>query len=296
MDTLLNSYNETHDSVDLQSLSRTINLEHRNAVLKWLMESLDLLKIEDRMYFSTLTLADRYCSRVRGRWELRYEGPELQLVLLASLCCSLKTTESSLTLSVKSFLEHVSGGHVSCRDIFAAETRLLQLLDFNVFTPSVVLYLEGYYYQVGKTEPGGPLEQNDASQLPPQWIREQYNIALFLLYLSSLHIHIIHGYRHPSVLASACILTAAFNLQLADVQHELPQAIASLSNMGLIDREKDDVERLVRDMSDLWRTSVESAPQDPGVAAVFNLFGSDKRMNTSKISPRSVRPVHASGG
>ncbi len=302
MDSLLNSYDERVDRVDVKCLARTINTDHRNAVLRWLMESLDVLKIEDRVYFSTLSLADRYCSRVTGRWDLRYEGSELQLVILASLCCALKTTECSLDLSIKAFLEHVSGGHVSCKDIFGAETRLLQLLDFNVFGPSVVVYLESYFFQLmndskGEEKSSCPIEQApvDKSLLPP-WTQQQYYISLFLLYLFSLDVTLFYVFRHPSVLVSACILTAAFNMQLADVQHELPHAIAKLSNLGFVDPRRDNLEALVRDVSILWAAKLEVADEDPSIASVMKLFDTKERMYASKIVPRSIRPVCASGG
>lgn len=307
MESLLKSYDERMDRVDVKCLMRTINTDHRNAVLRWLMESLDLLKIEDRVYFSTLLLADKYCAKITGRWDVRYEGSELQLVLLSSLCCALKTTECSLELSIKSFLEHVSGGHVTCKDIFTAETRLLQILDFDVFAPSVAVFLEAYFFDLVKEHlkieglasqgPPCPMEQKpvDKSTLPP-WTQQQYYISLFLLYLFSLDVGLFHSFRHPSVLVSACILTAAFNFQLAEVQHEFPATIAKLTKLGFIDPRRDNIDALVRETNNLWVAKLELAEEDSSIAGVKKLFDSEKRMYASKIIPRQIRPFGASGG
>ena len=145
---LSNLWDTELDSVNPSSLSLSINKAHRNSVLKWLFESLQLLKVEDRVFFASVMLADRYCSRAPLR--RRLEGSELQLIILSSLCCSLKCVESSLDLSVKAFLEHVSGGHVDPKDIFASESRILQALDFNAFSPSPSVYLESFYFALLK--------------------------------------------------------------------------------------------------------------------------------------------------
>lgn len=184
---------------------------------------------------------------------------------------------------------------MSCKDIFAAETRLLHLLDFNVFAPSIVVYLETYFFDLAKQE--CPIEQApvDRSTLPP-WKQQQYFLALFLMYLLSLDVSVIHSFRHPSVLVSACVLTAAFNLQLPDVQVEFPDTIAKLTNLGFVDPRKDDLEQLVRDTSILWAAKLDIYEEDVSVASVVKLFDCEKRMYASKIVPRPMRHAGASGG
>jgi len=293
------SYSET---VDVRALSSFINTEHRAAVLKWLFESLELLTIEERVFFATVVLADRYCARVAAEHRDRprsIEGSDLQLIILSSLCCSLKSCESSLDMSVKGFLEHISGGHVNPKDIFVMEAKLLSCLDFHVFNPSFSVYIESFFYVLSRTtieSLSSPLEQPQSVRPLPDWAAMHYYLSLFLLYLIAFHVETLHAVR-PPLLVSACILTAAFTLSDKKLESiEFQTILEALVEAGWVDSQTHDVSFIVRHMTRFWKR----APDEIGEAAyksICNLFDTDQRHHVSRINPPRVgSDVITSGG
>ena len=288
---LSNLWDPTLDAVPTNGLSASINRSHRNSVLKWLFESLDLLKVEDRVFFATIMLADRYCSRLPGR--RRLEGSELQLVILSSLCCCLKVVESSLDLSVKAFLEHVSGGHVDPKDIFATESKIIQSLDFNTFTPPLSVYLESFYFAL--TQPAvhaGPLEQPVKPSPLPTWAVKQYNLALYLLYLVVFDTDMLHSHR-PAEVAAGCILTSAFTLIDERGEFEFEVVIDGLIRAGWIDQSVD-IAAVISEMTRYWRKTV--AEQSDLVDSIKSLFDNKDKFFVSRIVPKSLEQRRGSGG
>ena len=290
------------ESVDVRSLTDFINTEHRSAVLKWLFESLELLKIEERVFFSTVVLADRYCAKagsVPTESKPRIEGTDLQLIILSSLCCSLKSCESSLDMSVKGFLEHISGGHVNPRDIFVMETKLLTCLDFQVFGPSYSVYLESFFYVLSRTSiesQSSPLEQPQTLRPLPEWAARHLSLSLFLLYLAAFHVETLHAVR-PPLLVSACILTAAFTLSDQRIESiEFQTILEALVEAEWLDTQTHDVAFIVRHMARFWKRAPAEIGE-PVYKSICNLFDTDKRFHVSKISPPRVgSDIVTSGG
>ena len=288
---LSNLQADTCETVDPTELCRKINKTHRNSVLKWLFESLDLLRVEDSVFFCTVLLADRYCflSNVRRK----FEGADLQLVILASLCCSLKIVESSIDLSVKAFLEHVSGGHVEAKDIFQAEARVLQSLNFNAFSPPLSIYLDSFYDMLSdESPPLGPLEQEIRRSSLPDWVKQQKQFALLLLYLSVLDIDWLHS--HPtSQLICRCILTSSDMMDNGlDGSKRLGEIVDRLVEVNWLDSSSD-VSRMISETGDFYSRLV--AKPSEAVESILKIFSLRERSHASKASNHTTRLI-VSGG
>lgn len=282
-------WDPNHDKVVCSDLSGNINTAHRSSVLKWLFESLDLLRIEDRVFFATVMLADRYCALVAPR--RKFEGSELQLIILSALCCSLKVVESSLDLSVKAFLEHVSGGHVEPKDIFATESKILQALDFNTFTPSLSVYLESFYFVLmNPVKSVGPLEQDAGISTLPSWASKQYYLSLYLLYLVVFEVDLLHS-RKPCEVVSACILASA--ITCFDDRRDIDKLVDALFQAGWIS-ETCDISELVSEISTLWMRATNQKSEI--VQSIVHLFDTKEKHFVSRLYPKHSYSVHVSGG
>lgn len=268
----------------MQKLSSNVNTVHRNAVLKWLFESLELLKIGDTVFFGTVILADQFCARYKPTRVL--EGSELQLVILSALCCSLKVVDSTLELSVKAFLEHVSGGHVDPRDIFATEAKILETLDFDAFNPPLCLLIESFYHFLTiprVRETTYPLEQSYPPRMLPEWASRHQQLAVFLLILSVFDVKHLYS-RRPSELVSACIITSELTLQSDhDAAPNLDDIVSVLIRFEWIDRNSD-VALLVAEVTTFWKECLE-APSE-AISSVFSVFDSPERLHVSRITPK----------
>ena len=280
-------YDQEIDSIDIGSFHSNVNLSHRSAVLKWLFESLELLKVGDKVFFGTVLLADKFCSICQTKRIL--EGSELQLVILAALCCTLKAVDSSIELSVKAFLEHVSGGHVDPRDIFATEAKILQSTDFNAFTPALSVYIESFYYAFtlpSETGKANPLEQRYPSNDVPEWALKQQQLALFLLFISVFNMQRLHS-RRASELVSACIITSALTLvNVADAAGpSLDDVVSALVRCGWINKASD-VAILVAEVTSFWKQSLVE-PSD-AIRSVIAAFDSPERRRVSRINPKQT--------
>jgi hypothetical protein len=202
-------------------------------------------------------------------------------------------------MSVKGFLEHISGGHVDPKDIFAMETRILTSLDFHVFSPSYSVYLESFFYVLSRTSAeslSSPLEQSHSRRSLPEWAARNHSLSLFLLCLVAFHVETLHAVR-PPLLASACILTAAFTLSDQRIDSiEFQTILEALVEAEWLDTQVHDVGFIVKHMSRFWKR----ASLDIGEAAyksVFNLFDTDQRFHVSRISPpRLGVDIVTSGG
>lgn len=288
--------------LDTKSLISTINTEHRKSVLKWLFESLELLKIEERVFFASLVLADRYCASVNLRQTSvprRIEGSDLQLIILSALCCSLKSCESSLDMSVKGFIEHISGGHVNLSDIFNMETNILSGLDFNVFNPSYPVYLESFFYVLSRTPIDSalsPLEQPCVARTFPEWAAKKYYLSLFLLYLAAFHVETMYAVK-PPLLISACVLTASFTLGDQTIESLEFQTIQeALVEAQWLDPEIHDVAFIVRHMSRFWKCAAVDIGEEV-FSSICRLFDTDNRYHVSRISPPRIgSDIVTSGG
>jgi hypothetical protein len=288
---LSNLHADTGFAVDPGELCRKINKTHRNSVLKWLFESLDLLRVEDSVFFCAVLLADRYCYQSSVR--RKFEGADLQLVILASLCSSLKIVESSIDLSVRAFLEHVSGGHVEAKDIFQAEARVLQSLNFNAFSPPLSIYLDSFYDMLlEESPPQGPLEQEIRRTSMPEWAKQQKQFALLLLYLSVLDIDWLHSHP-PSELISRCILTSSdMRNNGLDGSKRLEEIALRLVEVNWLDPSSD-ILCIISETGEFYRRLV-SKPSE-AVESILKIFGSRERAQASKASNHAARLV-VSGG
>jgi hypothetical protein len=286
---LSNLWNVELDSVDSTSLSSKISKAHRISVLKWLFESLDLLKVDDSVFFSTVMLSDRYCSRAPVR--RRLEGADLQLVILAGLCCSLKTVDSSIDLSVKAFLEHVSGGHVESKDIFQTEARILEALCFNTFSPPLNVYLESFYEVLWQSTPSGttPLEQETSRSSLPKVLDEQKQFALLVLYILVLDIERLHA-MCPAELISTCILISAHMVR--SDKWDIKTIELGLFEAGWLGTDVD-VSSVVMDTASYIKASMANPSE--AVEAVLRIFGSKERLNVAKLSVSAARLVTSGG-
>ena len=276
---LSNLWDANLDSVDVATLSRRLNESHRGSVLKWLVESLDLLKIDDRVFFATAILADQFAvSRPISSPAL--EASELQLVILASLCCSLKTVDCLLDASIRDFLDHVSGGHVEPKTIFEKEALILETLNWNVITQSPSVYIESFYYALlcDKEVESLVLEQATKSSALPEWAEKQFFFSQFLLYLSVFQINWFHNQK-PSVLVSACILTSMYVIPDYEDRYTLSQIGSLLRNCGWITN--NDIYDLIHSTIANW----EKALSDPSISSILTLFSTPKKMHVSHIRP-----------
>ena len=287
---LSNLWDDEIDSVDCDTLRKSLNRVHRSAVLKWLFESLELLHIEDRVFFTTAMLADRFCAHAVSN-NRPLEGSELQLVILASLCCSLKTVECTLDLPIREFLEHVSGGHVEPRTIFQKETEILQALNWNVITQSLCVFIDSFYYALTFNSTTSPTLEQACVQSPmPQWALKQSNLARFLLFLSVFDTDWLHS-RKPSVLAAACILTSAYTL--LEHEHNI-----SMDNVGTIlihskwIEKDDDLDFLVAETIHYWHRSLSN----DAIAGILALYQTSEKNNVAQIRPpRLISRLSSSG-
>jgi hypothetical protein len=283
--------------VDSQVLSQKINRTHRNSVLKWLFESLDLLKVEDSVFFATVSLSDRYCSH--ASLSRRLEGADLQLVILASLCCCLKVIDSSVDLSVKAFLEHVSGGHVDAKEIFKAEARILKVINFDAFLPSMPEYISGFYdilFSDMKCSEG-PLEQPVRRHILPASMVQRRDMATFLLYLFSLDIDRLHS-SHQTALVSNCILASSWIIdgegcgEPMDVTVSVDSVARKLEEIGWIDARMN-VAAAIDETVSFW----EACLRKPSEASqsIFRIFSSPSRSRVSTLAPVASRMIVGGG-
>jgi hypothetical protein len=271
--------------IGARALSYNINRSHRNSVLKWLFESLELLKVEDRVFFATVILADRYCSRLRCKTKL--EGSELQLIILSCLCCCLKTVESSLDLSVKAFLEHVSGGHVDSKDIFHTESEILEALNFDVFAPSLSVFLESFFLFLSNSmNVAGPLEQSsEKAQISPD-LRKQYFLSLFLLFLVVFEPDVLYS-ASLSEIVSGCILVSASTLD----SENFNSTVRILLNFEWM-QASSDMSSTMNLISKLWeRVSQDKSEVSLSIKALFDC---EAKFFVSRMIPRQNAP--SSGG
>ena len=284
--------------VDSAQLVRKINKSHRNSVLKWLFESLEILRVEDSVFFSTVVLADRYCAQTS--LSRRLEGADLQLVILASLCCCLKIVESSVDLSVKAFLEHVSGGHVDSKDIFQTEAKILRAINFDAFVPSYSEYITVFFNMLCQrpVSTDFPLEQELPSSLMPEWARKQKDMALFLLYLTSLDTDRLHS-RSPGRLAASCILTSVWIVRtfdrssLACAGPDVPSIAKNLIATGWIESNAD-VHRMIEDTTLFWEGCVSK--QSEATQSLVRIFSTPQRSGVSQLSPPVSARTSVGGG
>ena len=284
--------------LDSHELSRKINRTHRNSVLKWLFESLDLLRVEDSVFFATVLLADRYCCRVDLNRKL--EGADLQLVILASLCCSLKVVDTSVDLSVKAFLEHVSGGHVDPKDIFQTEARLLKALEFDAFIPSLSDFVTSFYEALCDdcSCTKSPLEQELAKIQLPYEVMKQQEMAKFLLYLTVLDVERLHSMTLPRLVAG-CILSGAWIVNTSMNYTRSPEAAFQVSTIAdcLVDAgwlcESDDCLSIIHETTAFWEDMV-GKPTD-AVDSLKRLFGSKEKLEVSKLKLLTTRVLSGGG-
>lgn len=291
---LSNLWEKSLDSVDSIALNARINTTHRESVLKWLFESLDLLHVPDGVFFASVVLADRYSSKVESR--RRLEGSELQLVILSSLCCCLKTVDASIDLSVKAFLEHVSGGHVDAKDIFQTEAKLLQALEFNAFTPCLSVYVDSFYNALCLDRAdAGPLEQRTDTRPLPEWAQKQRYLTLFLLYLCVFDIERLHS-QSPAELTATCILTSAYICSNQDrTPSEAPEwerIVENLVSAGWV-QGTSDLATQISDLIVFWQEAVDKSTD--AVESCIKLFDCKERFHVSRISPGGTR-FTVSGG
>ena len=290
---LSNSCGSGKATCDPKTIMSNINTEHRRSVLKWLFESLDLLKIEERVFFASVVVADRYCVSGYLRQpdaSRRIEGSDLQLIILSALCCSLKSSESSLDMSVKGFIEHISGGHVNVKDIFNMETNILRGLDFDVFNPSYPVYLESFFYVLSRTPIDtefSPLEQSSVSRPFPGWAAKKYFLSLFLLYLAAFHVETLYAVN-PPLLISACVLTATFTLgdQRLD-SLEFQTILEALVEAQWLDTETHDVAFIIKHMSRFWQRAAGEIGED-AFKSICRLFDTDDRHHVSRVPPPRI--------
>lgn len=288
----------TSESVDAGQLLRKINKGHRNSVLKWLFESLDLLKVEDSVFFATVLLSDRYCCKLAH--SRRLEGADLQLVILASLCCSLKVVDSSVDLSVKAFIEHVSGGHVDAKDIFMTEARILRLLNFDAFVPSLSEFVTSFYEMLleNKSTTSSPLEQEVRRMQLPAIIRRKREMSIFLLYLTVLDVERFHSMDLPT-LVSSCILSGAWIVSSSrnrasteEIAREVSPIADGLIHGGWLS-EQEDFLGIIQETVAFWEVTM-SKPSE-AVTSLKRIFGSNDRCEVATITLNDPR-IMSSGG
>ena len=201
-------------------------------------------------------------------------------------------------MSVKAFMDHISGGHVQSRDIFSMETRILNEVDFDVFRPSYPVFLESFFYILSRTPiemVACPLEQPPSPRTLPTWAAQQYQLSLFLLSLTAFHVDTFHAVR-PPLLISACIMTAAYTLcdQKLD-SLEFQTILDALCEAGWFDNNSHDVGFIVRHMSRFWKR----APMEIGEEAyksVFRIFDTDQRYHVSRLNPANYSSETVTSG
>ncbi|KAF4750002.1 hypothetical protein FOZ62_016161, partial [Perkinsus olseni] len=78
-----------------------MSLSDRQAILMWMLESLDALNVDDAVLFTAISIADRHGSQLarRSRYyaasaPLFLCGADLQQAIVAALCIALKTADT----------------------------------------------------------------------------------------------------------------------------------------------------------------------------------------------------------
>lgn len=174
--------------VDLQ---RRFQKSHRDEVLKWLVEMCEDMRYHDSILFSTILMLDQYMAKATANY------PVDRKVILAVVCTSLKTSgvqdEVCSDASFRNQLLYMCHMTESIKDILSMELKVLQILEFNVSSPTVLDFLD--MFSAPLTSPEEPLD----SSLPRC-------LANFLVQLSFFNCVLHYNYPHAVLAASAIYL------------------------------------------------------------------------------------------
>lgn len=206
----------------------------RCETLNWLIQAFDVMHFSAGLLFDTVLLLDRHWGALPDREISRVA----QRNLLAAVSLALKMgSHEEQHHPVRTILTHLSRDQIPLREVFAAETQMLQKLQFCARTATSYDFLEALSMRLALP---GRTERNRCKHL-----------AEFLLQLSFIDVHLHYRYSH-SVLAAASLVLALFASDAPEADYE-----ALLEDLELCSAESE-MDQLVPCCADLHLCWVEA--------------------------------------
>jgi len=174
---------------------KALAVGRRAQLVVWIMQTFDVLGLDDAMVHGVALNIDRFCASCDGALPQN----SLQCLLLAAACTEFKIDGFSdhPDKEWKRVLRHMSQGRVPMLDILRFECHVLSRLQYVVGLPTPFTFLKSL-----------------ATRLQPEEKAPQWRcLATFLLELVLMEPEIQHGFPHAYLAAGA--LAAAFRVLAA---------------------------------------------------------------------------------
>jgi hypothetical protein len=241
----------------------------RQNLIKWMMQSFEILGLDDQILHGVQLTLDRYYARRITK----VDDHKLHQLVLSALCLELKTGPLSAEYHEngwKSVLSHLSQGHISVANILRAELELLNELGFVVGAPTPLSFLR----ILGMRLRGEPKETRSRLM----------NVATFFLELALLDVDVAYGFPHcilaAGALSAACV-TLKDTLKISESRREqLLEGIPALwtgsiekKKRQLTDTKAADLFAKIECRHSLQQLASGTYSSRPSAAAVFEEHG-----------------------
>jgi hypothetical protein len=263
-------------------LAQSMPSRRRAELVSWMMQSFDILHLDDAFLHSVTLTLDRYYAKQPAP----LDESLLQFVLLSAVCTELKTAgaDDFPENDWKRLLSHLCQGRVPLVNILQTESEMLARLDYVVGLPTPVSFLRS----LGLRLRGEAVEK--------RWLA----LATFLLELALLDPQLEYDYPHFHLAAGA--LSAAFRVLeappqkrqdlLEDVEAYLPPAGSTkgwLNPRGGTGDLVLDLLECEEDLLELWiRCTMGIAEVSEFFPFLKAKFSRNARHNVSLLSPNEA--------
>ncbi|KAF4691687.1 hypothetical protein FOZ60_015001 [Perkinsus olseni] len=195
-----------------------MSLSDRQAILMWMLESLDALNVDDAVLFTAISIADRYGSQLarRSRYyaasaPLFLCGADLQQAIVAALCIALKTADTfdgkdalEKGVTVGDFLAHLCGYMLPPEQIYTVEAAILNELNFDVYSQTAEYVIRSVFSAHCPNSPAEPL--------PREYWLAQYLMEVLAL---SKPLAVLNTQASLAAVCIACEVCGAYSPVLA---------------------------------------------------------------------------------
>jgi len=193
---------------------RTLNGRMRAILVDWIAQVLDRFRLSRRTFFLTVSLIDRYLSKVQ------VDKRQLQLVGSTAFLVAAKVEEIHPPDVVT--LVSLCGGAYTREDLLRTECEMLHILDFCVSGPTAEHFLPHFIVEQGCLG-ADPVQHDGLASLwhvmmVGEGDKKRNGLAWYLAELALLDIHMIR--YSPSQLSAACLYLSNHLLKIPNVWDE----------------------------------------------------------------------------